>query len=305
MASAIVILSELLYGLICFAGLLGNGVVLYVVYHILHHRQKTSVTIRCISHLAIADLITALGIPVLMTALAKDYWPMGPTACKLYMGSVALPEFAKAFLLVLLGVFCYAMHRGTIYELDNAKVTLMLAACWFLAILITLPIFLYATATENGNCNVYWPENVYASDAFVLIFAICVFLAPLFIGLALNKKRNKNPFPGEDISLVRQTMNLVFVLVGVHLVLLFPYVIGQLVLNYVKTAPGHKPQWKLNFALISGWIWTSTCAVFPVLYHYCSEDFREGLQTTIDNVMALRLNYSMVRSNGVKPVVTA
>jgi len=302
--SALLVISQLLYGIICFVGLLGNSLVLYVIYNILQHRQKTSVTIRCIAHLAIADLITVLGIPFLISTLASNYWPFSNVSCKLYMASVVLPEFTKAFLLALLGVFCYAMHQGTIYELGHTKVTFMIACCWVLGFFIAIPIFL-STTIQNGNCNIYWPEHIFAADAFVVIFAICVFLSPLFVVLALHKRRNKSPFPGEDITKVRQTMNLIFVLVGAHLILLFPYLVGQFALNYVKTIPGMRPQWKVNFALISGWIWTSTCAVFPVLYTYCSEDFREGLQNTIDNVMKLRVNYNMVGSNGaaVKPVV--
>ncbi|KAI1303933.1 hypothetical protein HDE_02029 [Halotydeus destructor] len=236
-----------------------------------------------------------------MSSLSTDYWPLGTLGCKLYKSGFSLLEFTRAFVLALLGLFCYAMHRGKIYELDNAKVTLLLTSCWIVGILTTLPVYM-SSDIEKGQCNIFWPENAYASDAYVLIFAICVFFAPLMVGLLVHHKRNLTPFPGEDISVITKTMNLVFVLVGAHIVLLFPFLIGQFALNYYKTAPGILPEWKVNTGLVTGLIWTSVVAVFPVLYTYTCDDIREGLQNSIDVMTNMKLNYTnSFNSTNVKP----
>src|SRR5207244_79808 len=102
----------------------------------------------------------------------------------------------------------------------------------------------------------------------------CVFLLPLGVAYVLARKRHENPFPGEDVALVRNTMNDVFSLTAGHGVLLFPYLIGQLILNFYKTAPGFLPAWKVNYALISGWIWWSSVALFPFLYCHINEELK-------------------------------
>jgi hypothetical protein len=194
----------------------------------------------------------------------------------------------------VLGVICYALHDGSAYGITEKIVSMMIGGAWALSLLITIPIGLYANLSSNSSCNVYWFENVSASDAFVLIYAFCVFILPLAVVFALGRKRNEPPFPGDDTSHVRNSIRIVFILVSIHLVLLFPHVVGQLVLNYVKTAPEFLPKWKITFALLSGWIWNCACAVFPFLYYNLSDDLSEGINHTLQNIGKLRVHYSTI-----------
>ena len=294
--SALFVTSQLVFSLICVASLIGNSLVLYVIWTYLRSRSKhSSITIRCMTQLAVADLISCVMLPFLISSLTPIGWPFSSLACRSFLSLTALPQFLKAFMISVLGVICYALHEGSAFGITDKIVSMMISGAWAMSLLIAIPVALYADVSSGSRCNIYWHENVSASDAFVLIYAFCVFVLPLAVVFALGRKRNEPPFPGsDDVSLVRNSIRIVFVLVSVHLVLLFPYLVGQLVLNYFKTAPGYLPKWKVNFSLLSAWIWNSACAVFPFLYYNLSDDLREGMQHTLQSVGKLRIHYSTI-----------
>lgn len=301
--SVLLTISQAIYSLLFIVGFVVNIFVLYVIFYILqkHQSKSPSIALRCISHLAIADLIFTLTMPMMISGLSRTGWPFGTGSCKLYLSVSFLPQFARAFLLTCLTVICYGIHSGSAYGMTPLRVSVMFTGSWILAALITIPIYLFATVTSRGPyvCNTFWPENIYANDAFVLIYLICVFLLPLAVAFVLAKKRNESPFPGEDVILIKTTMNIIFALIGAHLVLLFPHMIGMLVLNYYKTAPGHPfPVWKVNYSLLSGWIWYSSTILFPFVYHHFLDEFKEGTSYAIESIGKLRISYSKIPSPG-------
>ena len=311
--SALLIISQVILTLICLMGLVGNFLVLYSLLTTLRTRVKTSpsLVLRVITQTTIADVIFTFSLPLMIPALSSsvfrsgNHWPFGPFMCRYFLGLLYFPQFAKAFLLSVLGVVCYGMHQGNAYALTEQRVSIMFASSWAVSFIISFFVFLYASPDHHSSCNVFWPENVYASDTFVLIYVICVFVLPLLVVFALGKLRHENPFPGEDILLVKNTMNSVFLLIGCHLVLLFPFLIGQLLLNFVKTAPGFLPAWKVNYSIFSGWIWYSSVAVFPYVYTRVSLDMKDAMTDTVDNIGKLRINYSALKPSNVfkQPII--
>lgn len=307
MTTGLFIASQLVLSLTFCAGLVGNLLVLYVMFTFLRRKSKdTGITMRCITHLAIADLVTCVTLPVLAAALSHvSHGATGhfsPIGCRSYLFLTTMPQFLKAFILTVLAVICYALHEGSAFGITDTIVTAMISGSWILALLISVPVATYASVSRRQSCNVFWPENVSASDAFVLIYAFCVFMLPLAVVFAIARKRKQAPFAvvGEDVSMVRTSIHIVFVLVSVHLILLFPFLVGQLVLNYVRTAPGYLPVWKITFSLLSGWIWNSAVALFPLLYYFLSDDMNEGIRSTLHNIGRLRIRYTSITS---KPVL--
>lgn len=303
--TALFVASQLVFSLTFCSALVGNVLILYVIFSFLRDKNKHSgITMRCLTQLAVADLMTCVTLPVLAASLSHvshSGTHLSPFGCRSYLFLSTLPQFLKAFILTVLSVICYALHQGYASGITDRIVTMMITASWTLALFISGPVAMYANVTHRNSCNVFWPENVSASDAFVLIYAFCVFILPLAVVAAISRKRKEAPFPsGDDVSLVRNSINIVFVLVSVHLILLFPYLVGQLVLNYVRTAPGYLPVWKVTFSLLSAWIWCSACALFPILYYFLSDDLNEGVRLTIQNISRLRIRYTSITS---KPVL--
>jgi hypothetical protein len=197
------------------------------------------------------------------------------------------------------------MHQGNAYALTDERVSLMFAVSWTFSFIVSFFVFVYASPHSDGSCNVFWPEDVAASDTFVLMYIMCVLVLPLLVVFALAKLRHENPFPGEDISLIQTTMNCVFLMIGSHLVLFVPFAVGQLLLNFIKTAPGFIPGWKVNFSLLSGCIWYSSVAMFPFLYTRISHDLKDGVKETIDSIGRIRINYSSLKPSNVfkQPII--
>ena len=158
---------------------------LYVIFYVVqkHQSKSPSIALRCITHVAIADLMFTMTMPMLISGLTRSGWPFSTGSCKFYLAASFLPQFTRAFLLTCLTVICYGIHSGSAYGMTSLRVSVMFAGSWILAAFITLPVWIFATVTPRGAyvCNVFWPENIYANDAFVLIYMICVFILPLTV----------------------------------------------------------------------------------------------------------------------------
>lgn len=301
------IFSQIIYTCIFFVALLANALIIYVLMNIFRDKNKqSSIVLRSIAQITLADFMFTLSIPFLISSLTSTGWPFGSFLCRYYLSTSYLAVFAKAFLMSTLGIVCYAIHQGYAYGMTSSRVTLMFTLSWIASALICLPIFfitppsklISASAGSTGNaiytttCNVFWPENVVASDTFVLIYTICVFITPLVILIQLAKLRYLSPHSEEDLPAVKSLIKVALVGMLVHLIILFPYLIGQIVLNYARTAPGFLPKWKVAMSLTSSWIWLTSPAIFPYLYYRFIPDIQDAVDDTIENIGKLRVNYS-------------
>lgn len=77
----------ILYALVCFIGLFGNLLVIYVV---LRFSKMQTVTNTYILNLALADLCFLIGIPFLIITMYFGEWSFGTGMCKVYMVSVKI-----------------------------------------------------------------------------------------------------------------------------------------------------------------------------------------------------------------------
>lgn len=71
----------LTYSTICLLGLLGNGLVIYVV---LRYAKMKTVTNTYILNLAIADACFLAGLPLLVTTVLVQRWIFGQLLCKVF-----------------------------------------------------------------------------------------------------------------------------------------------------------------------------------------------------------------------------
>ena len=307
------IFSQIIYTLIFLIAFVGNILVIYVLISILRDvTKRSSLVLRCITQITLADFMFTLSMPFLISSLTSTGWPFGSFLCRYYLSTSYLPIFAKAFLMSTLGIICYAIHQGYAYGMTSSRITLMFTLSWIASALICLPIFfiippsklISASAGSTGmatyitTCNVFWPENLVASDTFVLIYTICVFITPLVILIQLSKLRYLSPHSEEDLPAVKSLIKIALASMLVHLILLFPYLIGQIILNYARTAPGYLPKWKVAMSLTSGWIWFMSPAVFPYLYYRFIPEITDSINDTIENIGKLRVNYSSLSTSG-------
>lgn len=88
-----------LYGLICTIGLLGNGLVIFVV---IRYTKMKTVTNMYILNLSIADGLFVLGLPLVMTTALIKHWIFGGAMCKLYYILTCINMFTGPFTLAVM-----------------------------------------------------------------------------------------------------------------------------------------------------------------------------------------------------------
>lgn len=93
------ILVQILYGIVCFVGLCGNTLVIYVV---VRFSKMQTVTNMYIVNLAIADECFLVGIPFLITTASLGYWPFGNIGCKAYFTSTSINQITSSMFLLIM-----------------------------------------------------------------------------------------------------------------------------------------------------------------------------------------------------------
>lgn len=79
--SEVALTISLTYTIICLLGLLGNGLVIYVV---LRYAKMKTVTNTYIVNLAVADTYFLAGLPFLVTTVLVQRWVFGHLMCKVF-----------------------------------------------------------------------------------------------------------------------------------------------------------------------------------------------------------------------------
>ncbi|KAM9352922.1 C3a anaphylatoxin chemotactic receptor-like [Symphorus nematophorus] len=142
--------SLVLYCVIFTAGILGNGLVIYVT----GFRMKRTVNSVWFLNLALADfLFTAFLIFSIISLSHNHQWHFGHTMCKLNSLVVAVNMFASIFLLTAISldrclsiwVVVWAQNKRTVL-----KAQLISAAIWVTAVVCSIP---YATVRELWEHN--------------------------------------------------------------------------------------------------------------------------------------------------------
>ncbi|KAJ6652801.1 hypothetical protein lerEdw1_010655 [Lerista edwardsae] len=169
------------YALVCAAGLLGNGLVMHLIW-----TQKTRpapVINVFVFGLAVTDFQFSLTLPFWAVETALDFhWTFGQAMCKIVPSLTLLSVYTNVFLLTAMSVARYWSVASALK--DGARVTPRLArwitvALWGLALGATIPTTLYTTVVDFAGvqlCLFRFPQpyllGVYHLQRVVLTFAV-------------------------------------------------------------------------------------------------------------------------------------
>ena len=146
-------------------------------------------------NLAVSDLlISVVCMPLhLVSTLFSSGWPLGPVLCKIYTAVQLTLLNVTTFVLVLVAlnglVQVNVGLRSTAIEAKR-KAYILLAACWFLAIVIHVP----ETVVRGAVCGYSLvPENVckpefFQSTGHVLFLQVWDFFLPVLVLSVVNTK---------------------------------------------------------------------------------------------------------------------
>ncbi|XP_004707195.2 C-C chemokine receptor type 7 [Echinops telfairi] len=272
-----------MYSVICFVGLLGNGLV--VLTYIYFKRLKT-MTDTYLLNLAMADILFLLTLPFWAYSAAKS-WDFGIHFCKFIFGLYKISFFSGMLLLLCISIDRYvAIVRAVTAHRHRARVLLIsklsCVAIWMLAVVLSVPELLYSgiqrsSSEQTLRCSLT-PEHVEALITIQVAQMVVGFLIPLLamsfcylviirtLLQARNFERNK-------------AIKVIISVVMVFLVFQLPYngvILAQTVANFNVTSCELSKQ--LNIAYdVTYSLACVRCCVNPFLYAFIGVKFRSDL----------------------------
>lgn len=278
-----------IYAAICAGGLIGNGLVVFVITR--YTKMKT-VTNMYILNLSVADFLFLLGMPLPMTTLVLRHWIFGAALCKIYWILTSINWFTGAFTLTVMSAdrFLAVVFPITSMKYRTPKYAIgVIVMVWLLSFLVMLPVVLFAQyrlnplTEETYTCAVQWPsdDQVTGNKVFILyilfvgfvipVLLICVFYALLLVRL---KTRGPQTRSTERRRSHRKVTKLVSLIIVVYIVCWLPYWSFQIHLSYAGNV--YQTAAMKNIFTVLTILTYANSMVNPVLYAFTNENFRES-----------------------------
>ncbi|KAF1490452.1 C-C chemokine receptor type 7, partial [Eudyptes chrysocome] len=174
-----------MYSLICFTGLLGNGLVMLT--YIYFKRLKTMTDIYLLN-LAVADILFLLTLPFWATSAAM-HWLFGEFACKAVYCICKMSFFSGMLLLLSISIDRYfaivqaaSAHRFRPRMIFISKVTCILI--WLLAFILSIPELVHSGINNLDNhphCSIITNDLQTFNTGIKVSQMVLGFLFPLLV----------------------------------------------------------------------------------------------------------------------------
>ena len=300
-----------MYTLICVAGLVGNGMVIFVV---LRYTKMKTVTNMYILNLAVADLCFLIGLPFLIVTSLLKSWVFGTFTCKLFYIATSINWFTSVFTLTVMGADRYLAVCHPIRSMRYRTPLISRIVCivvWTVSLLVMLPIMLYATTVtnpENGkvSCTIIWPgdqiipaELAFIWYGFLLGFAIPVALIIVFYTLVVIRLRTVGPKKKskERKKSHRKVTKMVLTVIAVYVICWLPYWIFQVVLTF----SAGMPSWAYRVFQVITMMSYANSMLNPLLYAFLSENFRKAFINMFQCAASAEVNGTLHAEHSVFP----
>ncbi|XP_078691625.1 somatostatin receptor type 2-like [Branchiostoma floridae x Branchiostoma belcheri] len=283
-----------IYAFVCFVGICGNSLVIYVV---LRYAKMKTVTNIYIMNLAMADTLFMIGIPFLAASFALRNWPFGTVMCKIVLSLDAINMFSSVFNLTVMSVDRYlaVVHPVKSADFRRPRIAKVVNVCvWVASIIVISPVIVVARPTEEQDgslaCNLNWSDTeegmTFWSTVFIAYTFVIGFVAPLIIiavcyTLLLRKVKSASAKAGARGSRKRsrrKVTRMVVVMVVVFVICWLPFYTLQLVNLNVQLPV--TPFLIGSYHFIVTLSYANSC-VNPILYALLSENFKKSYQKAI------------------------
>ncbi|XP_061575055.1 C5a anaphylatoxin chemotactic receptor 1 [Cololabis saira] len=282
------IVALVLYGLVVLLGVPGNAVVVWVTGFCM----KRSVTSLWFLNLALADLLCCLSLPLLMVPLAHDdHWHFGPLACRLVKGLFYLVMYCSVLQLVLISVDRLILVKKPIWCQNNRRprqATYGCVALWFLALIGSIPYFVYAkertAGIEKRECLMeYTQDNAWVIMTFrFMVGFIIPFLVILICHLVVFCSTQRGISRGRNRS--KRTLRVIIgVVLSFFLCWLPLHVMDFVVLSTPRDSP-HSPKVYMGHVLALCLAYFNSC-LNPLLYVCLGRGFKQSMSRSLRNVL--------------------
>ncbi|KAI4893344.1 hypothetical protein NFI96_024150 [Prochilodus magdalenae] len=171
----------ILYAFVVVLGLLGNGLVLVVLWQ---KKRSPSVMDIFIFNLSIADVLLLLTVP-LWAVEAVNAWIFGTRLCKLCGVLFHINFYCGIFLMACISLNGYLsiIHGMKMYSCKKPLATwLTCTTVWFLSLLLSIPDWLYLKSSLGGKIEcTHWYTSEKARLVSRLLHHVVGFLLPVML----------------------------------------------------------------------------------------------------------------------------
>ncbi|XP_030622599.1 leukotriene B4 receptor 1 [Chanos chanos] len=262
-----------------------------VIWTIVRHVKPRSHTVVLILHLAVADLLVLITLPLWIYSMAR-YWVFGVVACKVMVYIINACMYSSVFLITLMSVERFVAVRYPFASLGWKKrnaLKKVLLVVWVSAFLLSVPII--PTQTLGGDPGE--EECLYREYQSRTQEAVCVLLETLigfvlpFIILVVCYGCVFGRIAQMTFKTKRKSTGLIAAVVISFALCWIPYHIGN-VLSLVALSIGHSdPEAEENLenarttmTMISGALVFISSTINPILYVFAARSFRSSLRDT-------------------------
>ena len=269
--------------------LIGNILVIYIVFTVNHMRNPTNTLI---ANMAVADLLMAIDIPyILKFFYVRDKWFgtfMGTVLCKFFLSAQVGSLIASVFSLVAISLdrsFAILFPMKTV--MTRNVVRFAIAMVWLGALAFSLPLMVASKTkqfkgTDYLSCAEFWAPM--SANTFILVLIIGGYIIPLIIiafvyslaGIRLWSRqlpghRNLVSNKKAQSSSRRATAMLITVVIVFALSWL-PFQALEMLRQYNRPLYESLP---IELVFIAPWLAFANSAINPIFYVIFSENYRK------------------------------
>ncbi|KAK7170400.1 hypothetical protein R3I94_000583 [Phoxinus phoxinus] len=268
---------------VCF--LVGTPGNLLVVWTILKYVKQRSHMVLLILHLAAADLLVLITLPLWIYSLARS-WVFGKAACKAMVYIINACMYSSVFIITIMSVERYLAVRYPLkmmYWQNKTSMSKILAVTWILSFILGIPVILtqYLDVDDDGVEHCLY--RVYSSVSFE-VFCICLetllgFIIPFFT-LAICYCQVATQLRKVRFKIKQKSIFLIGGVVVVFILCWLPHhvlnIVGMVVLLVGQSDELYPIPNSAVF--ISGALAFISSSVNPVLYAFASRNFHGNLR---------------------------
>nr|XP_007995539.2 C5a anaphylatoxin chemotactic receptor 1 isoform X1 [Chlorocebus sabaeus]XP_037847815.1 C5a anaphylatoxin chemotactic receptor 1 isoform X1 [Chlorocebus sabaeus] len=282
------ILALVVFAVVFLVGVLGNALVVWVTAF----EVKRTINAIWFLNLAVADFLSCLALPVLFTSIVQHHhWPFGGTACRILPSLILLNMYASILLLATISADRFLLVFNPIWCQNFRGASLAWMACavaWGLALLLTIPSFLYRVVRQEDFspkvvCGVDYNNDTQREQAVAIVRLVLGFLWPLltlticytFLLLRTWSRRATRS---------TKTLKVVVAVVASFFIFWLPYQVTGTMMSFLRpTSPTYLQLKKLDSLSISfAYI---NCCINPVIYVVAGQGFQGRLRKSLPSLL--------------------
>ncbi|XP_011376094.1 chemerin-like receptor 1 isoform X1 [Pteropus medius] len=279
------------YSIVCFLGVLGNGLVIFIATF----KMKKTVNTIWFLNLAVADFLFNVFLPIHIAYAAMDYhWIFGTAMCKISNFLLIYNMFTSVFLLTVISFDRCISVLLPVWSQNHRSVRLAYIACvviWVLAFFLSSPSLVFRdTAHLHGKISCFnnfslsaassspWPayprmDSVGFSRHMMVTITrfLCGFLVPVLIITACyfiivcKLRRNR-------LAKTKKPFKIIMTIIITFFLCWCPYHTLYLLELHHATMPGSIFSLGLPLATV---IAIANSCMNPILYVFMGQDFKK------------------------------